>query len=938
MADYLIDHHTENGRLNLKSVTLVLPGRRAMMRLEEILATKAADMDDPAWYPPELLTLESLPEKFYEKKKPIAPEAIRWFAWVDSVQKLHETKPSLLKNLLPDLPKTFSAWITLGELLARLHYELAADGIDFQQVANTHKAIGTHGETDRWYTLSVLQSFYANDDPAHPGFLDQLGLWDVQAARLFAIEKQTEAEYKRIVQKLTSDHRQFYLVGLVDMNDLQKRILKKFSSFITAFVFAPEARASQFDEFGCLRANDWCDAPLEIDEKNIDIVWQPENEADAVLRKIASLGGEYTTGEMIVGVPDKQVIPFVQEHLAKAGLPSRLIEGMPVRRTAVFRFLEVLLKFLKTRQFRDYAELVRHPDVESYIRQTVTKDFVSQLDDYHNTYFPTSVGEAWKNDAKSPRKFELLPLVWNELVRLIDEPLVLSSPPSGERGQNEENVAHWFTQVDVILDRLYTGQQSEQNNVALEIVKRATKELRSLPAGLPQQFTFDEVLELLLAQIEREPIAPPELPNAIELIGWLDMAMDDAPVAIVTGVNDGIVPSFVNSDIFLPDALRRELGVMDNRRRCARDAYALTVLLETRKHSGEVLLVASRRTTEGDPMLPSRFFFMAKDTEKTARRVREFFADMKPEVAVRLKRSMQPGCESKHDFHIPVLPDLPKPIESFSVTKLKEYLRCPYRYYLSNLCGFRKKDDAVEEIPQNDFGTLVHNILQRFGEKGSPVRDSTSSKAIREFLNVVLAEYSEQRYGIVPRATLAIQIERARTRLHAFADWQADWRRQGYEISDVEFCPDKDHQVTMAGTFLSGRIDRIDRHPTKREIVVVDYKTGKADPNAAYHKTKGEWFDFQLPLYHYILRQSGYAMLEETIRLCYLSIPADTQELAPNWAEWSSEVIQSGIERAEEIIREILATDWKTVRPNNDLPLNEQQWDDFAFLCMSRLQ
>ena len=187
-------------------------------------------------------------------------------------------------------------------------------------------------------------------------------------------------------------------------------------------------------------------------------------------------------------------------------------------------------------------------------------------------------------------------------------------------------------------------------------------------------------------------------------------------------------------------------------------------------------------------------------------------------------------------------------------------------------------------------------------------------------------------YGKSPRATLAIQVERARTRLHAFADWQADWRRQGYEISDVEFSPNKDHPVTMADKFLSGRIDRIDRHLSKCEIVVIDYKTGKADPNAAFHKKSGEWYDFQLPLYYYILRKSGYVSPETTIRLGYLSMPADTQELAPKWAEWSPDVIQSGIVCAEKIIKDILATDWKTVIPN-EIPYDKQQWDDFASIC-----
>ena len=930
-ADYLIENHAVDGRLDLKSVTLVLPGRRALMRLEEILASRAALMDDPAWYPPELLTLEALPEKFYERHKPIAPEMTQWFAWIEAVEKLKDANPELLKILLPDQPKTFSAWISLGRMLAKLHYELAAEGIDFKKVAATLETLGVSGETARWYALAELQKSYANDNPAEPGFLDQRGLWDLQAARLFAIERQTDEEQERVIRKLTSDHRRFYLVGLVDMNALQKRIIGKYARFVTALVFAPSAMASRFDDSGCLRAHVWCDAPLEIDEHRIDIVWQPENEADAVLRKIASLNGRFSTGEMIVGVPDKHVIPFVQERLAQAELPSRLVEGVPVRRTAVYRFLEVLLTFLKGGffRFKDYAELVRHPDVGNYLRPTVTGDWMTQLDDYHNAYFPVAVDDQWKTDAKRPQKFETLPLLWKEIGQLLNVPLV-------GKQHDRESAGHWFSKIEDILDRLYAECQNERDHAAVAVVKRTTKGLRSLPAGLPQQFTLAEALELLLTQIETEPIAPPELPNAVELIGWLEMAMDDAPVAIVTGMNDGIVPSYANSDLFLPDALRKGLGVMDNRRRCARDAYALSVLLETRKDTGEVLLVAGRRSNDGDAMLPSRFFFMAANPETTARRVRKFFAEMKPEAAVRIKRALQPGCESDHAFRIPVLPDLPKPIESFNVTELSRYLRCPYRYYLSDRCGLRKKDDRAEELSGGDFGTLIHEMLHRFGKKGSPVRDSASAKVLREFFDSQLQEYSERQYGKFPRATIAVQVERAKARLHAFADWQADWRRQGYEIRDVEFSPGEKRRVRLADMPLSGRIDRIDRHPVKREVVVIDYKTGKTDPSDAYHKAKAEWKDFQLPLYHYILGKC-YATSGETIRLAYLPIPADPGELTLQWVDWSPEVIQSGIDRAEEVIREILATDWKTVRPNV-ISSHEQRWDDFASVCMCGLR
>ena|GEM_PF-1607013 len=1005
-ADYLIDKHSIDGRLDLQSVTLVLPGRRAMMRIEEILASEAQKMDDPAWYPPELLTLESLPEKFYEMHKPVASEMTQWFAWIEAIQKLHETEPAALKHLLPKLPQTFSAKIAFGKMLAKYHYELAAQGIDFRKVAEHCESMGLLGEMSRWHTLSLLQDFYANGNPDTPGFLDRLGLWDLQAARLFAINHQTPEERERVVRRLTSENRMFYLVGLVDMNALQKQILKNYSSFLTALVFAPEKDTkiqSRFDEFGCLHADAWCEAPLEIEEDKIEIVWQPEQEADTLLRKIASLDGQFATGEMVVGVPDKQVVSFTQERLAQAGLPSRHIEGTPVRRTSVFRFLEALLKFARNPHVRNYAELLRHPDIEGYIRKNtpqaedVQKDYLTQLDHYCNTFFPETVGEEWKADEKRGRKFEALPLVWQKLSELLplsptppvrrqvcinsvipaqagiqtkdSQPVFLdsgfcrndeksklvdglptphSSLPmsSAPMSSARMDAGFWLMKIDTILEHLYAEslnaepqykeRHTEQVSTVIDIVKRTTRMMRSLPEGILGALTFAEILELVLTQIESEPIAPPNIPNAIELIGWLDMAMDDAPVAIVTGMNDGIIPSFANSDIFLPDTLRRELGIMDNRRRCARDAYAVTVIQETRKNYGTVSFAAARRTTEGDAMLPSRFFFMSADTHRVAQRVYNFFADKKPESPVRLQRALRPGHEKTHRFRIPILPDLPEPIESFNVTELSGYLRCPYRYYLNRLRGLRRLDDAAEELPVWAFGSLIHEILQRFGAKGSPVRTSRSAKAIRQFLDAELARYSEQMFGNSPRATVAIQMERAKTRLHAFADWQADWHRLGYEIADVEYAPDGNHPVTLAGKALFGRIDRIDRH-RNGEVVVIDYKTGTSDPKTVYNRKKREWSDFQLPLYHHILRQSGYAAADEAIRLAYLPISADTTELAPQWAEWTEEEIQSGISQAEGVIQQILATDWKTIRPAI-LPYNAQRWDDLAVICMAGLQ
>jgi len=921
-ADFLIKHHTDiDGRLNLKNVTVVLPGSRAGNRLEEILAKRAQTLNNKTWYPPEFLTLESLPEKFYKRTKTLANEMIRCFAWMEAIRQLDAQDPALREQLLSKMPTSFESRIALAQMLDGLHYELAAEGLDFVHVAETCRKIGAVNEIPRWSTLARLQKLYANDNPK--GYLDEHDLWDIQAARLYAIEQQKPQEREKIRVKLQQENKKFYLVGLVDMNKLQKKILKNFDSFMTTLVFAPEEFKDRFDEFGCLRTEAWSEAPLEIGDDIVRIVLKPEHQADIVLREIAALGNAYSSGQIVVGVPDKQVIPFLQQRFAQAGLPSRLIEGTSLKRTGVYRFLEVLSKFLKTNHYRDYAELIRHPDVELFLRQhvdsTKQQNFIKQLDVFYKACFPVFVPESWKSENDT---FVSLQDNW-ELVKQL---LGFSTP---NKMQEERPLVDWLTTLKTILDRLYQNQHNQpQVGETLESVLQKIESMASSLRGLPERFTFTDALQLFLSQIASGAIPPAELPGAIEMIGWLETAMDDTPVAVITGMNDGKIPSFANSDMFLPDELRQQLGLTDNRRRYARDAYYLNVLLETRKQKGKVVLIAGRRSTEGDPVLPSRFFFTSADARKVSQRIQRFFQEIPPNVPVRLTSSFKPGSPGKHKFAIPPLPPLAEPLRKISVTAVKDYKECAYRFYLKHCLKLKRIDDTDTELGYDDFGTIIHKILHRFGMKDSPVRDSTLAKDIAHFFDVELDEYVRQCYGEVPMSTVEIQIERARERLAAFAQWQAKRRTAGYAIVDVELELTDATPVMMAGIQLKGRIDRIDRRD--EELVVFDYKTSDDSPEAKHRYKDHGWIDFQLPLYHYILRESGYAQSSDTIKLGYITISKNVHNVRENMVDWSESVVREGISEAERLLAEMASRDWQSVTPATPAP---KYSEDFAFIC-----
>ncbi len=105
------------------------------------------------------------------------------------------------------------------------------------------------------------------------------------------------------------------------------------------------------------------------------------------------------------------------------------------------------------------------------------------------------------------------------------------------------------------------------------------------------------------------------------MLGWLELPLDDSPVLVLTGFNEGKIPESINADAFMPNSLRTRLELTDNRRRYARDAYALTSVMHSRRR---VILIAGRMDVKGNPVAPSRLWFAA-DPKSLTERVRRFY-------------------------------------------------------------------------------------------------------------------------------------------------------------------------------------------------------------------------------------------------------------------------------------------------------------------------
>ena len=880
---------------------------------------------------PEVITIGELPEKLYVAKLPFADDFTQRLAWMQS---LEETDPDQLLHVLRRPPRhgDFKAWLALAERFAGLHRELAADGLDFDDVVRKAATLKHFGDAEsrRWKVLHEIQHRYLER-------LDSLRLWDKQTARLFAIEHQecrTEAD--------------IVLVGTVDMNRALRKMIDQVAERITSLVFAPEGLSDWFDEHGCVIPDRWRDHTVDVNENQIVMAEAPGHQADAVIRTLAAFDGRHSIEDITIGVPDERLVPYVLRRLNECGINARYGVGDLLCQSSPARLLNAIADFLQSRSTADYAALLRHPAIGEWLpSQSITRDPLPALDAFQEKRLPANVDEEWSTGGNDV-------LAVSDALRVVNR--LLDSFVGGPQPPGDWALPIQSLLVEVFgVRKLNPDIPSDRKTLrACEQIRQIADDLTKLPPELVVPLDASDTLRLVVRLLGSQTVPPVSDEPAIELLGWLELPLEDTPALVVTGFNEGIVPSSHNADLFLPNGLRRHLNLEDNDRRYARDVYALSVLAASRS---DLTLIAGRRTADNDPLFPSRLLFPLDEhlAERTLRLIRSEEAVSQPMHFAGLR----PG-RTTPDFPIPKLPELTEPVTSMRVTEFRDYLACPYRYFLKHRLCLKRPDDTAVELPASEFGTLLHDVLKQFGQ--SDLRESANADEISAFLRQTLEATVSAWYGQHPLPAVRIQIEQASARLDAFALWQAAWRAQGWRIEFTE----QRVADTMAPflvddepMYLRGQIDRIDRHEDGR-LVILDYKTGDSaeSPEKKHyrrfkkvsgtvvqstlravpatvpdtflsHAREGEWIDLQLPLYQHLARGLG---IEAPLELGYVVLPRDVASTGERIAQWDEAALADADQTAADVIRRVRNNDYGAGPVKPPPPFSEE----FAAICQDR--
>ena len=839
----------EAGVPDMRDRLLLLPTRQAGRRLHEALAWEL-DQRGGALFPP----MTATPWHLVRPTDETATELACLWQWIRVLGNLDFKK---YKCLFPQPPEVvdFTWCQQMARVLHDLRGTLAEGGLDCAAVAEVEDC----PEAARWRDLKKLEAAYRKALG---------GQVDVQDAKRQAAEAPVLKDgIKRVV-----------VLGVPDLPVLVQRALEKLSTegvSVEVVVFGPENGEALFDKWGRPHSEQWTNRELPLDDRQLISQLDEAAQATEISTRVKAYGKKRAS-HVAVGVADLGVTPRLERALADFGVPCFNPDGRPLRRAPLAAFLKALQAVLQQPSFNHADALLRMPDAWGWVRSMLEKFSPTRmqkgLDEIREEHLPSRLsaaarlhfeGEHMGNRIHARAALEQLEMILERIEKTpLSEGLVeFLQAAFGERNfteGREEDAA------DLESARLFMARLSEWE-AALGKGKR--------PAAA-------EALVLLLDIVGREAVFPERPADAVDIQGWLELAWEDAPHLIVAGINEGHLPESIRGDRFLPDTMRARLGLRTNADRFARDAWLMELLLNSRMDGGRVDFLVGRQRASGEPLKPSRLLFRCPDGQ-LAKRVEWLFAELPP-------GPQPPAWKASWPLRV----DAPKPVEKLSPTGIKTYLACPYRFYLRQALRMEPLDVEQRELNALGFGSLVHNVLDAFGqdEKARKMRDAD---AIHKFFDGELQRQVAQNFGASPPLSLQVQQQIVERRLYQVALVQAGERADGWEIIGSE----RTFERKLDGLLIRGRIDRIDRNADTGAIRVLDYKTSNTAKTPAQthwamfdEERDGEevpeyarieirinnrnghrrWVDLQLPLYAWALETE----FGPEASLGYFNIPA----------------------------------------------------------------
>ncbi|MBO7492311.1 MAG: exodeoxyribonuclease V subunit gamma [Bacteroidales bacterium] len=558
----------------------------------------------------------------------------------------------------------------------------------------------------------------------------------------------------------------------------------------------------------------------ETEPKKIKIIGAPGRESQILytvqrLHDMQSKNPEVLNDTVVVLADESMLLPFLKAYGTEN---VNVTKGVPFKMTQTYRLISDLLDLYQFgfEQVKDEEEKpipLYHNVLEKVLGCNLLYCLKPEEEDE----------DSWS---------KILELLRSGSVYLSVNDLLKPYLPAFTNRQEK-----MLSQLTDYLDRLVSEVSSK--NAAYYQLKNALVAIRDIEPLLKitseKDVTFAVVKNLIMQQLDTLSLSLKGDPQqGLQVMGLLETRALDFQNVIMLGVNEGIIPRPVKYNSLLPfDIVYRGSTISNYIYKDKITAYHFFRLLQ---RAAQVELLFNTSSKDG---IAEQSRFITQLEFEVKEQGLDNIQIERQALIFKLDQKEQQLQVDKTDEIIEKL----KAYE-FSPSSLTTYIRCPFRFYLKDICHVSEDEDD-DLLQSNTIGTLVHRILQAVFE------NMKKSGNYMEFLNSLKVDEVDEDY-IIPAVIKEAKIDKSELNTGRFMLLHEIVRKHvvGYlgrakeefmdgDVTLLSFEP----KVLCDYTYqegeetktvkLKGYIDRLQKKGS--HLMILDYKTGSM--NADYVTT-----------------------------------------------------------------------------------------------------
>jgi ATP-dependent helicase/DNAse subunit B len=614
--------------------------------------------------------------------------------------------------------------------------------------------------------------------------------------------------------------------GFYDITELEWRLLKHLlsraeNSWVSVPFFSEEVLSSGFIS----RLEESFKIEKKVIKKSgekkifLERFSSRESEVKEIARKILSLKEERVTfHQILVTFPSlESYASFIERIFSSYGIPFNLSCGKPLKQSPPVRDILFLLRSISENFPRNIFSQV----LSSPFFSLVPEELKGKLEMITCEAQIVKGEEEWKEGLKLLEKISpSLRKEAKDLSYFLKETFKLIKPFK-KRGNfrtfNER--LNSFLRKKGFFDFL-KSRGSEDDLKAWESFRRLLFYLEKMDEifGLqPHSLSFEDYYRVLKASVLRSSYWVSGREDGVQVLGLLESRGLFFPYIFFGGLVDEEFPGKVIKDVFLPEAVKEEIGFPSYQKRFSLMRMSFERLLSSGKW-----IYLSYPQKEGEvTFLPTRFL-QEVQLEEGWRKKNKIFSLLEWQRSAKKSRELLKKLLHKFPEALLLKKDIEETFKfnvekrDFFVTSIETFLSCPFRFLLRDILSFEPLKEPLYEREPLEWGKGVHQILERIFSQ-----EELNSEVDPEKIKEVFLLEAQKIFGWNGRKKDLVEWARLSNVAHKLAFLESQRRRRGISILDTE----KKTSLKRGDFVFKGRIDRIDMLP-EGGVEILDYKTG----------------------------------------------------------------------------------------------------------------